>query len=52
VAHSEGRKGMSQEIRIKRSSLLGIAVILAGLGVALFVMQIPDIKREFRMWTM
>lgn len=43
---------MSGEIRIKKSSLGLIAVIVAGLGVWLLVLQLPDIKREIRMWTM
>lgn len=43
---------MSQDIRIKKSSLIAIGLALAGLGVALVVMQIPDIKREVRIWTM
>lgn len=43
---------MPQEIRIRRSALLGLAVMLVGAGVALLVLQIPDIKREIRLWTM
>lgn len=43
---------MSDEIRIKKSSLLGVVLVLACLAAALLVLQISDIKRELRMWTM
>lgn len=43
---------MSGDIHIKKSVLIAIGCILACLGVALLVIQLPDIKRELRMWTM
>lgn len=46
------RNPVSNEIRIKKSTLFGVLGLLAGLGVALLVMQIPDIRREIRIWTM
>lgn len=48
------RKGedMSGEIHVKKSTLLGIALALAGFGLVLLALQVPDIKREVRIWTM
>ncbi len=43
---------MSNEIRIKSSSLYLVVLGLTALVAVVLALQIPDIRREIRLWTM
>lgn len=43
---------MPREIVIKRSALMIALLVLTGLGVMVVVQQIPELRREIKIWMM
>lgn len=43
---------MPREIVIKRGALISALLIVAGLGLLALVQNIPEIRREIRIWMM
>lgn len=43
---------MPEEIVIKRRTLMGALFVLLGFGLFVVYHQLPDIRRELRIWTM
>ncbi len=43
---------MPKEIVIKRRTLIGFMLALAGIGLFILYQVLPDLKREIRMMTM
>jgi hypothetical protein len=43
---------MPREICIKRNALVITGLVLAGLGTLVVALQIPEIRREIKIWRM
>lgn len=43
---------MPREIVIKRNALVTALLVLAGLGVLVLVQNLPEIRREVKIWMM
>lgn len=43
---------MPEEIVIKRRTLMAVLLGLLGLGLFILYQQLPDIRREIRIWSM
>ena len=43
---------MPREICIKRNALVTTGLVLAGLGALVVALQIPEIRREIKIWRM